>query len=272
MPRIARGTEWFRDAARPSRARFTTARRRRRPRRRPLCRKRRSPPPPPLSSASRLVTTKAGLEPYGPPNAQRAAYGIPSNETGAVGETDRYSGQLQLVGGRARSGTCPRTSRPFTSPTTEGASIDHLRTVGYSGQVGGDNFGEATLDELRERPRAGGRDARSQHQHRREHGGNHGLRPGAARIQLPAANAGCEGRARCRCRRWCPCPWILSYDSCELLCTELAGDPRNDFSYLDCTDYMATQRQVCMFLVGRGARGPPNARVSDEFMKATRAA
>ena len=49
------------------------------------------------SSASRLVTTKAGLEPYGPPNAQRAAYGIPSNETGAVGETDRYPGQLQLV-------------------------------------------------------------------------------------------------------------------------------------------------------------------------------
>ncbi len=271
VPRIARGTEWFRDAREAIEGAFHHRSSSSSPSPSSPSKKEVTATTSSSSSASRLVTTKAGLEPYGPPNAQRAAYGIPSNETGAVGETDRYPGQLQLVWGPGTFGYLPTDLATFyESYDVEGASIDHLRTVGYSGQVGGDNFGEATLDVSYASGLAPGVETLVANTNTDESTEETtGFGPALLAFSYLLANAGCEGKGAL------PLPAVvsmslgsLSYDSCELLCTELAGDSTNDFSYLDCTDYMATQRQVCMFPWGEAHEALPT-RVSDEFMKAT---
>ena len=86
------------------------------------------------------------------------------------------------------------------------------------------------------------------------------------------ANAGTDG---VRGHNGLPLPSVvsmslgsLSYDSCELLCRSLADDAASPYTFGDCTDYMATQRQVCMFPFGEEHAALPS-RISAEFLKAT---
>ena len=207
----------------------------------------------------------ATLEAVGPPNAQKAAYGIPSDEDGALADGGQ---QLQLVWGPGTFGYLPSDLSAFYDAfDVAGASVDHLRPFGYVGEVGGDNFGEATLDVSYISGLAGAPEtvvANTNDTESTEE--TTGFGPALLAFAHLLAGAGTAREPRL------PLPSVvsmslgnLSYDSCELLCTNLASDPANAYSFDDCTAYMATQRQVCMFPFDEPELP---SRINAEFLKA----
>ena len=194
------------------------------------------------------------------------------DEDGAL--ADGLGQQLQLVWGPGTFGYLPSDLGAFYDAfDVAGASVDHLRPFGYAGEVGGDNFGEATLDVSYISGLAGAAQtvvANTNDTASTEETTGFGPALLAFAHLLAGAGTGREPRL--------PLPSVvsmslgsLSYDACELLCTSLAtsdddaGTANANYSFDDCTAYMATQRQVCMFPFDEPALP---SRINAEFLKA----
>ena len=224
----------------------------------------------PAASASvgSRFTSKAGggLLPVGPPNAQRDAYGIPLDQTAAPLEGTN----LQLVWGPGTFGYLPSDLATFYAEwNVTQASLDDVSSYGFPGTPGGDNFYEGTLDVTYISSLGAGATTwvanTNTSESTEETTGfgyallafSHALAtagaPGAGDDPLPALPA---------------LPRVvsmslgsLSFDSCELLCSALVAE--GSYSAQDCADYMATQRQVCMY-----DSGATVDRINVEFLKA----
>jgi len=77
----------------------------------------------------------------GAPNAQKAAIGLPLNESGAG-----VPGNLQLVWGPGTFGYLPSDLATFDASFDVPSAAPFVSVYGYNGTPGGDNFGEGTLD------------------------------------------------------------------------------------------------------------------------------
>lgn len=222
-----------------------------------------APNDPSSKATSARASLGAGIQPYGPPSAQKAAYGIPEDLT-AVAPSN-----LQLVWGPGTFGYLPSDLEEFYATyNVTGATTADVRPFGFRGTVGGDNFMEATLDVTYMSSMAPHADtvvANTNSSASTEE--TFGFGYALLAFSHLLANAGLSSSSSASI---IPLPTVvsmslgsLSYDSCHLLCSTVANDTSNAYDYSDCEAYMSTQRQVCMY-----DSGSVVDRINAEFLKA----
>jgi subtilase family serine protease len=203
---------------------------------------------------------KDGLDSVGSPPQQKEAYGIPSDVSGAS------DSNLQMVWGPGTFGYLESDLEEFYSEfDVANADISTVSTYGYPGEVGGDNFYEGTLDVTYISSMGAGADtvvANTNQSESTEETTGFGYALQSFSYMLATAGLGLNGSLPQLPRVVSMSLGSLSYDSCVLLCDELVAE--GDYTQQDCDDYMATQRQVCMY-----ASGDIVDRINVEFMKAT---
>lgn len=214
----------------------------------------------PLSRAEALA--RPGMDLVGDPNAQKAAYNIPGYVTGKGGEV----GNLQMVWGPGTFGYTPSDLAQFYDEFSV-ANADEATVSGFGnpGEMGGDNWYEGTLDVTYVSSLGAGAEtvvANTNSSVSTEETTGFGYALLAFSESLASAGTGGEGSLPTLPNVVSMSLGSLSFDSCASLCGGLAS--AGTYTEQECEDYMATQRQVCMY-----DGGDLVDRINAEFMKAS---
>lgn len=174
----------------------------------------------------------------GDPNTQKAAYGIPTNLQAT------NPNHNQMVWGTGTYGYLPSDLSKFYSDWGLPASnTGHLFAAGgFAGTPGGDNFGEATLDITYASSMALGL---TSYVSNTNNASNTEWSTGFGTAMYAFFSALAVGSS---------VPTVLSlslgslsWDSCNLLCTQVPVVSNGTFTVAECQQYMTSQRQVCMY-------------------------
>jgi len=192
------------------------------------------------SMGAKAASPDAATE-LGSPNAQKQAYGIPQDTSAS------HADNIQLVWGPGTFGYLPSDLEEFYSTYNVSANVNTISTFGFNGTVGGDNFYEATLDVTY--ITSMGLDGTTLVANTNDSSTTEettGFGYALLAFSELLASSGSSDSAL-------PLPAVvsmslgsLSYDSCALLCSTLV-DESDLYTQEDCDEYMATQRQVCMY-------------------------
>jgi len=188
---------------------------------------------------------------YADPNSQKQSYSMPTDLKSS------FKGNKQAVWGPGTFGVLDSDLSSFYSYWNVPASTSQVKVPYYSGQPGGDNFGEGTLDATYITSMAPGVETLVMN-----------TNTSMSTEEGPGFGYALENFVLLNMAQSHDIPLVLSmslgslsWDSCHQMC--LLGAATGQITYASCLQYVQyTQRQVCMM-----DTAPQTMRINNEFMK-----